>query len=221
VAPSVRSELLSAWNDWERGSRREKGVVAAGSKNCWLQDKRSSSLIGQVNSLSESFADGPTIFEEDGKSVRLLRVATQHVLLDGNGRGPLKLFVDLNGAYIQPTKGANRHEFHELQSVVYGTESPIFLQDTRDHVAVHRAGISKSLNMLMADGSVRTLYDENNDGYINPGPNLEEVTYVNNRQRTLENVGYTNDQCEVSPGDLYNGPVLDLEVLLKRSFEEN
>ena len=42
----------------------------------------------------------------------------------------------------------------------------VYLQDTRSWYAVHSGG---TLNMLMADGSIKQFTDVNGDGYINPG----------------------------------------------------
>lgn len=82
------------------------------------------------------------------------------------------------------------------------------LQDTRDFFAVH----NNSCNVLMADGSVKTLHDLNGDGYFNPGfpvtPDFD-----------AETDGYTSNICEVDSFDVYFGVELSADQIRKQSFE--
>ena len=75
------------------------------------------------------------------------------------------------------------------------------LQDTRDWYAWH----SKSVNLVFADGSVRSVEDVNGDGFINPG-------FVVDSSATSENTGYLSSEVEVNPWEMFPG------VLLKGSF---
>lgn len=68
------------------------------------------------------------------------------------------------------------------------------LQDYRRFAPVH----SGTANILFADGSVKSLNDKNNDGYINNG-----FTPL------LGKGGFANDELEVEPGDLYSFYSLD------------
>lgn len=70
-----------------------------------------------------------------------------------------------------------------------------FRQDTRDMYAYH----SKSLNVVAADGSVRTFSDSNGDGFINPGFGVNPAT------ATAAETGYTSPEVEVNSFDWYNG----------------
>lgn len=72
------------------------------------------------------------------------------------------------------------------------------LQDTRDWRAYH----SKTVNIVFADGSVRSLEDTNGDGFINPG------FAVNPANATFANTGYTSSETEVDPWDMYPGTLL-------------
>jgi prepilin-type N-terminal cleavage/methylation domain-containing protein/prepilin-type processing-associated H-X9-DG protein len=84
------------------------------------------------------------------------------------------------------------------------------LQDTRDWSAVHRG----SLNLLMADGSVKKVKDINGDGFINPGfpvdKSVANLAQVN---------GYTDDTCEVSSFEVFCGTILNDDLFQKGKFE--
>jgi hypothetical protein len=86
----------------------------------------------------------------------------------------------------------------------------IFLQDTRDWFAVHN-GI---LNLLMADGSVKSIVDLNGDGYLNPGfPINNAVTDID-----ILNLGYANGQVELTPDQFFGGVFLT-DQYFKGRFE--
>jgi prepilin-type processing-associated H-X9-DG protein len=89
----------------------------------------------------------------------------------------------------------------------------VHLQDTRDFGTVHGSGSQKSVNILMADGSVKTIYDVNGDGYINPGFTGPFTP------ATASSDGFTNDECEVDPADMWNGPYLNFDEFIKDKFD--
>jgi len=75
------------------------------------------------------------------------------------------------------------------------------LQDTRDWYAWH----SKSVNLVFADGSVRSVEDVNGDGFVNPG-------FVVDSSATFASTGYLSSEVEVNPWEMFPG------VFLKGSF---
>jgi prepilin-type N-terminal cleavage/methylation domain-containing protein/prepilin-type processing-associated H-X9-DG protein len=85
-----------------------------------------------------------------------------------------------------------------------------YLQDTRDWFAIHGGGC----NILMGDGSVKTFYDENGDGYLNPG------FPVPGNLADYSGVGYSDSTVELQPAEMFNGVFLD-ESSFKGQFEEN
>lgn len=112
-----------------------------------------------------------------------------------------------DGTTLKPAMPA-RGDVVPAQPVESGDIGTLFLQDTRDFFAVH-AG---SVNILMADGSVKTVFDDNGDGYINPGfPALGG---------NPETDGYTNSVCEVSPFEVWFGVHLDNATWTKGKFEQ-
>lgn len=81
-------------------------------------------------------------------------------------------------------------------------------QDTRDWYATHRNGA----NLLMADGSVKTIYDLNDDRFFNPGFNATNLTAVDD--------GYTPGPVEIDEFDVYCGVLLtDPKRIQKGQFE--
>ena len=92
----------------------------------------------------EAFNDGPSIVNDDGD-----KVVTANNADDPNAGAVTRAVLEL---YSPLTKG-------DLGTAVQ------YRQDTRDMFAYH----SKNLNVLHADGSVRSYSDENGDGFINPG----------------------------------------------------
>ncbi len=84
----------------------------------------------------------------------------------------------------------------------------LWLQDTRDWYAIHRGGG----NLLMADGSVKTLFDTNGDNFFNPGFDATSMTAVRD--------GYTAGPCEINAFDVFCGVWLtDPTKFSKGKFE--
>ena len=82
----------------------------------------------------------------------------------------------------------------------------LILQDTRDWFAYH----SKSLNLVFADGSVRSVEDVNGDGFVNPGFRAETIA------SSFETTGYLDGECEVNPWEMYPGTFLTGDLPAKR-----
>ncbi len=80
------------------------------------------------------------------------------------------------------------------------------LQDLRDWYAWHGG----SVNIVFADGSVRSFEDTNGDGFINPG--------FNPGTPSAATTGYMDGLCEVAPTDIFPGALLG-EGLPPKTFE--
>lgn len=146
--------------------------------------------------LGESFNDGPAYY--DAGAIKIMPKGTPVM-----GTQPKQLptptdYVGLNG---------------RVETDFAGASGVLYLQDTRDWMAIHGAGDKRYFNCLMADGSVRQFYDVNGDGYVNPG------FPANDGQQNALDTGYTDSQCEVAPGEMYTGPWIDNSVR-KGNFEE-
>jgi prepilin-type N-terminal cleavage/methylation domain-containing protein/prepilin-type processing-associated H-X9-DG protein len=84
-----------------------------------------------------------------------------------------------------------------------------YFQDTRCWVATHR----NSANVLMADGSVKTLTDIDGDSYFNPG------FFTSTAPFTAEFAGYTSNLKEIEEFHVYTGVWLADPEPKKDSFE--
>lgn len=94
-----------------------------------------------------------------------------------------------------------------------------YLQDTRDWYAVH----SGAANILMADGSVKTVFDTNADGYFNPGFPIgvdASGAFTALTDDQISRVGYSDATVEMSPTEYFNGMFLD-DQYFKGRFEES
>jgi prepilin-type N-terminal cleavage/methylation domain-containing protein/prepilin-type processing-associated H-X9-DG protein len=135
--------------------------------------------------LGESFNDGPATV-----------VANSLLLLDKGNKASTGGNDALPPATYTPTRYPQVGEVNGGTFTAPSASAPgLVLQDYRDFYAVH-AGVS--CNLLMADGSVKVMYDLNGDKYFNPGFNTTGMT------ATLD--GYTDGSpCEISSFDIFTG----------------
>lgn len=156
------------------------------------------SYINQGEILSEAFNDGPAIVDQTTESVRLIDTGTT---LQGN-------LLCERGAPTMAACDFGNAAASDLASV---DATSVFLQDTRDWYAVHQG----SVNILMADGGVRTFYDLNSDGYLNPGfPVPSDLT-----EQEITQVGYSDGTLEMPKDSFFSGVFLS-EGYFKGAFED-
>lgn len=136
--------------------------------------------------LTEAFNDGPATVNAAGDRIVLI------------GRGAL-LSSQIQCEMGQPS----------TSSCPSATASNnIYLQDTRDWFAIHQG----SANILMADGSVKTFFDQNDDGFLNPG------FVVNPAPADVDVVGYADETLEMARDQFFGGVILS-DAFSKGIFE--
>lgn len=145
--------------------------------------------------LAEAFNDGPAYYAEDTDRLILLDAGVSLVAQINCERGQASTI-----GCIAPAASTKR---------VAGADGT-YLQDTRDWFAIH-AGAT---NLLMGDGSVKLVYDSNGDGYLNPGFPVESGL------SDYSGIGFTDDEVELQPGQVFSGIFLD-ESSFKGQFEES
>lgn len=152
--------------------------------------------------LVELFTRGPAVYDSTGPSIKLIQGASGTVL-------------DL--AAIQPTSypqpgevvghggvGNNETTYQsntgDWSATLGGAGlAKLCLQDTRAWSPVHRG----SCNLLMADGSVKSVDDLNGDGFLNPGFPVEPGD-----NPASGSVGYLDGTVEMSSFEVFSGTYL-------------
>jgi prepilin-type N-terminal cleavage/methylation domain-containing protein len=151
--------------------------------------------------MTEAMNDGPAYFNSATNRI---------VLIDGGVQLSSQVECEIGEA---TTINCALPESSALRAVAAAAPSTVetYLQDTRDWFALHLG----SLNVLMADSSVKNIIDVNGDGYANPGfpipTNLTTIQYTQ--------VGYTSNAIEIAPGTMFNGVFID-DSQFKGKFEE-
>ena len=101
--------------------------------------------------------------------------------------------------------GTTRAELEQYNNKTIGdTGNGDTHQDTRDFFAWH----ASTTNVAFADGSVRNFVDENGDGFLNPGFEVDGAT--------VPVTGYLSSEVEINGFDWYTGTFLDTDVLQKQ-----
>ena len=120
------------------------------------------------------------------------------------------------GKIVVAGKASGPTSLQDLKDITLLTEGSVgngeYHQDTRDMRAYH----SKSLNVVFADGSVRSFVDSNGDGFINPGFDVSSASGTEEERAAA--VGYLSSEVEVSSFDWYTGVFLTGDAI-EKGFE--
>jgi len=116
--------------------------------------------------LGEAFNDGPAYWDSANEAVVLVKSGRTSLGAGGDGLPVGSVLIDTEGGQVWPDTGEIETSVNSIArtkaaSGLSGAGSMV-LQDTRDWAAVH-AG---QLNLLMADGSVKSITDLNGDGFF-------------------------------------------------------
>ncbi|QDT66394.1 DUF1559 family PulG-like putative transporter [Calycomorphotria hydatis] len=87
----------------------------------------------------------------------------------------------------------------EVDAYLSDPGSASVFQDTRSWFAWHGSGTKRSLNVLMADGSVTKFTDSNRDGFFNPGFQAHAGTPYQE-----EFAGFSSNEIDLPPAVMYN-----------------
>lgn len=153
--------------------------------------------------LAETMNDGPARWLVD----RIELIEEDNT--NNDSRVPAAAFIPTNypnvGQVIAPggTDTDPTTEYFYASNNTFG----LILQDTRDWYAWHRG----QCNVLMADGSVKTIADRNGDGFLNPG--------FPAGAGQIKNDGYSSGECEINNFEVFCGTFLSRDLILKEKFE--
>lgn len=210
VKPGFNSNYVASWWLVRGGVKLDPNGNLVGIAGCPISNKERTSTTGPLNrrdvesgSVSSSIVPllGDTAPGDIVEAVLTEEVGEE--LRAGSRLG--EAFTDgpvLNSNMLPPTFPAGTPQGGANGWWTVWTRQT--LQDYRDFGAVH--GVSnKTCNMLMADISVRTFVDRNKDGYINNG--FDPALYTGQG-----GIGYTSNDLEVEPTDLYSGYTLRVNL---------
>ena len=157
----------------------------------FARDESSREFAKAGTILSESAAEGPAFYHRSQK--RLKRIGSNGSRLETQWE------CDLANNCEPPTGSSGNH---------------MYLQSTLTWMATHQGSGGGSLNMLFADGSVRSFTDLNGDLFLNPGfPIPDNLT-----SSQYDQIGYRDHIKELPPGSMFNGVFLSPSTL-KGIFE--
>jgi len=125
-----------------------------------------------------------------------------------------------NDEISNDTTGAGNFNAQGQRMAGEGGANNQWCQDTRDWFAWHAVGkAGGACNILMADGSVKTAFDTNGDGFLNPGFDINP-TGADTEQALIDKVGYTDNSVEMDWFDIYNGVSILPRKAYKGTFED-
>lgn len=158
--------------------------------------------------LVESFNDGPAYWN----GTKLTLINDTNVIVPGAASGSLAAFkndeIPSSNFPAAESTGAN-----DAGNMTHGGDDGIlWLQDTRDWFAVHGGGNKGTCNLLMGDGSVKSVTDKNGDGFLNPGFPIDSSV-------ADQNDGYLDNTVELEPFEVYSGPSISKAFVTKGKFE--
>ncbi len=169
-------------------------TIGHGPGGLWAKGTDDSvEYIAAGSLLTEAFNDGPAYVDTASSN--------KQINLIGNGAN---LMTQIACERAQPTTASC------AAPTGPGSGNNIYLQDTRDWYAIH-AG---SCNILMADGSVKSFQDLNNDGFLNPGFDIADGL----TDLEISGVGYADDRQEMPTDQFFGGIFLD-DAYFKGAFE--
>ena len=158
--------------------------------------------------LAESFNDGPAEWNATGEEIDLMGKDTLVSTTDGSVCAWCDDVYPTSANPIVP--GAPAGSAGDIDQFD-GSDNRLWLQDTRDWYAIHGSGRNLSVNILMGDGSVKTVVDRNGDGYLNPGFPVPLGV------GTVED-GYLDSTVELEPFVCFNGADIT-KTSIKPAFE--
>ncbi len=143
--------------------------------------------------LGQSFNNGPSYWNDATNEITLIPKG-QLLTESPTGTGICAWCDD-----VLPTFGAAVPQSNIANG---GSDGLLWLQDTRAWSGVHWVGKNFTCNILMADGSVKSIADLNDDGYLNPG-----FPVIGGD----ESVGYRDSLVELFSFEIYCGASIEAE----------
>ena len=152
--------------------------------------RQAGSYMKAGDRLCESFSDGPC----------------KRVAISSGGAGVLPAWGTTACGDVTVLDTASNINLFKDEHPTIGQlpkTPPDYVQDQRDIGPVHGTGGGGAANVLFADGSIKSFTDQNGDGFLNNGFNVDALT-----DDEKADVGFTNSQVEMPPALMYSGVML-------------
>jgi prepilin-type N-terminal cleavage/methylation domain-containing protein/prepilin-type processing-associated H-X9-DG protein len=196
-AASIPASNIPLLADAAPGDTNEALLNFVPTANVGAIDPEGSLVPG--SRLAESFNDGPSRVFND--SIQLMDKANF-----GMPGIPATDLVPIRYPQAGEAVGSPNYPLSRYARDPSGVG--LVLQDTRDFYAIH----GNQANVLMADGSVKVLVDQNGDKFFNPGFPVTAAFDASSD-------GYTSNVCEVDSFDVFFGVELNTDFIGKGKFE--
>jgi prepilin-type N-terminal cleavage/methylation domain-containing protein/prepilin-type processing-associated H-X9-DG protein len=157
----------------------------------------------------ETFCDGPSFLTGSGATARVRGVEFIGAATPLAARDTRYLLETYPSVGTNVSAIANYIPATATAASLTWANDNYWLQDIRDWAAVH----SNSVNLLMADGSVKELKDINGDGYINPG------FPIGTQAVDVSVIQYQDGVCEVNNFETFCGIALNKKQFSKGKQE--
>ena len=152
------------------------------SQGPFATDAGSRTFVQAGELTAESVSDGPSYYHTSQRKIK--RIGSF------NSRLETQWECDRDNDCLPPTGGSGNR---------------MYLQSTLSWLATHDG----SLNLLFADGSVRSFADTNGDLFLNPGfPIPENLT-----DEQYAKMGYRDDTVELQASDVFSGVFINPRVI--------
>ncbi|MDA1165759.1 MAG: DUF1559 domain-containing protein [Planctomycetota bacterium] len=199
------------------------GDAAPGdSDEAFLSDTLIGTDLVAGSRLAEAFNDGPAYWDSVNDAVKLV-TGSRTTLGPGaltTGLPVDSVLINTEGGGVWPDSGTVETAVASVARAKAASgltnAGSMVLQDTRDWFAVH----SGQLNLLMADGSVKSVVDINGDGFLNPGFPVKTGAVNTTTAALAEGVGYTDSTVEMAAFEVFNGILLKSGSANKGAFED-
>lgn len=181
--------------------------------------------------LAEAFNDGPAYADLTDDTVRLAGDGETVFSLGTTADGEWDGYQEKEG-WGNPDKSSSTSltASNTTITINYNSESQRlaanlgndkqWAQDTRDWFAWHASTQGGgSCNILCADGGVKTVFDLNGDGFLNPGFNINDDGSAE-ESLLVSTTGYTGSTVELDWFDVYCGVQLVSRKNSKGIFED-
>ena len=196
------------------------GDAAPGDADeAFLTDTLLGTDLAAGSRLAEAFNDGPAYWDATSEAVVLVKSSRTSLGTSGEGLPVDATLINTAGGQVWPDTGAIETSAASLARGQGSFRTDKCCQHgSTGHSVTGLLFMPRQLNLLMADGSVKSVTDLNGDGFLNPGFPVGGGTKTT--AELAATVGYTDGTVEMSSFEVFNGIMLNGTSATKGAFED-